>query len=404
MTNVSTSALSHMKRFLVSVVAAMCALSATVLAGNAQAATYHVVGTGGTLHIRTAPSLGASTVASLRDGTSIDIVCQTRGDAVVGSTMWDKIDQPVAGYVADWYTTTPAVNNPSPGLPGCGSQAPTAPPPPPSPQSKELRNRASVRCLDADRATLGANGTKVMLWDCWGGSNQNWSIASDGTIHNQASGRCLDADAGTINHNGTLVQLRDCNGRPNQRWTIDANGTIRNQASGRTLDANGGTINTNGTKVQLWDYNHGRNQAWYNASALSLPKYSTKHYCPSLFSDSGISFAPCITVSDVSDGTSAAPRSIRLSSCDFQNGWFETLTCTSTHTGSYWTGAANADYATISATLTESSVVYAGGWNGYTTYLYYTWTIDVDTASSGVQTSHADEVGLPGGSWSGMNW
>jgi hypothetical protein len=50
---------------------------------------------------------------------SIDIVCQTRGDQVVGSTMWDRIDSPISGYVADWYTTTPVVNGPSPGLPDC---------------------------------------------------------------------------------------------------------------------------------------------------------------------------------------------------------------------------------------------------------------------------------------------
>jgi hypothetical protein len=55
----------------------------------------------------------------LRDGTGIDVVCQTRGDDVMGSTMWDRIEGPVVGYLADYYTTTPVVNNPSPGLPGC---------------------------------------------------------------------------------------------------------------------------------------------------------------------------------------------------------------------------------------------------------------------------------------------
>jgi hypothetical protein len=109
-----------------------CALSAAALAPGAQAAPFRVVGTGGTLHVRTAPSLGAIKVegGDLPDGTIINIVCQTRGDQVVGSTMWDRIDGRVAGYVADWYTTTPVVNNPSPGLPDCSQ---VTPPPDPRP-------------------------------------------------------------------------------------------------------------------------------------------------------------------------------------------------------------------------------------------------------------------------------
>lgn len=114
---------SHLRRLIVSA-AAVCALSAATQASSALAATYSVVGTGGTLHVHTSASLAAPKVGDLRDGTSIDIVCQTRGDQVIGSTMWDKIDSPVAGYVADWYTTTPVVNNPSPGLPDC-PEAPT---------------------------------------------------------------------------------------------------------------------------------------------------------------------------------------------------------------------------------------------------------------------------------------
>jgi hypothetical protein len=109
----------HLITLLLSTGAACALISA--LATTADAAAYSVVGTGGTLHVRTAPSLAASKVGGgeLRDGWAINIVCQTRGDQVVGSTMWDRIDSPYHGYVADWYTTTPVVNNPSPGLPDC---------------------------------------------------------------------------------------------------------------------------------------------------------------------------------------------------------------------------------------------------------------------------------------------
>jgi hypothetical protein len=107
---------------------------ATFLATRAQAAVFQVVGTGGTLHIRTAPTLGAPIIGSLPDGTAVNIVCQTRGDQVGGSTMWDAIDQPTNGYIADWYTTTPNVNAPSPGLPSCPQ--PPQPQPPQQPPAR----------------------------------------------------------------------------------------------------------------------------------------------------------------------------------------------------------------------------------------------------------------------------
>jgi hypothetical protein len=117
MANTRTNSNRYLKRIALS--AAMALASAVALTANAQAAEYQVIGTGGTLHVRTAPSLSAPIVGNLGDGTTINILCQTRGDQVVGSTMWDKIDSPIVGYVADWYTTTPVVNNPSPGLPEC---------------------------------------------------------------------------------------------------------------------------------------------------------------------------------------------------------------------------------------------------------------------------------------------
>ncbi len=111
------------------------AVCAGTFAASAQAAVYAVIGTEGHgLNVRTAPSLGAGVVRNLGDGTAINIVCQTRGDDVMGSTMWDQIEGPVDGYLADYYTTTPVFDNPSPGLPGCPVPAPTpSPTPAPTP-------------------------------------------------------------------------------------------------------------------------------------------------------------------------------------------------------------------------------------------------------------------------------
>jgi hypothetical protein len=110
------------------VVAASTMLAVTAIFAASAQAEYKVIGTGGTLHVRPEPSLSAPIVADLPDGTMIDIVCQTTGDNVVGSTIWDKIDRPAVGYVADWYTTTPAVGKFSRGLSVCGSSPPSQPP------------------------------------------------------------------------------------------------------------------------------------------------------------------------------------------------------------------------------------------------------------------------------------
>lgn len=133
MASTRTNSNSYLKR--IALTATVTLVLAAALTANAQAAEYQVIGTGGTLHVRTAPSLGAPIVGNLSDGTTINILCQTRGDQVMGSTMWDKINSPIVGYVADWYTTTPVVNNPSPGLPECvPPNTPREPEPAPSPQ------------------------------------------------------------------------------------------------------------------------------------------------------------------------------------------------------------------------------------------------------------------------------
>jgi hypothetical protein len=122
------------------------------------------------------------------------------------------------------------------------------------------------RDLDADLGTLNQNGTKVQLWEWWGGQNQQWlaegGYIRNGTIVNVQSGKCLDADLGTLNQNGTKVQLWDCWGGQNQQWRVNNDGTIVNVQSGKCLDADLGTLNQNGTKVQLWDCWGGSNQKW----------------------------------------------------------------------------------------------------------------------------------------------
>jgi len=95
-----------------------------------------------------------------------------------------------------------------------------------------IKNGRSGRCLDADAGTIGRNGTKVQLWDCTPATNQFGYALNQVWYRYEANGqsywvnvdprgsrRCLDADRGTIGGNGTKIQLWDCTpGAANQDW------------------------------------------------------------------------------------------------------------------------------------------------------------------------------------------
>jgi hypothetical protein len=74
------------------------------------------------------------------------------------------------------------------------------------------------KCLDAEGAST-APGTRAIIWDCHGGTNQHWNVNPDGTITGVQSGLSL----GTVNGgtgNGTGVVLQGCNGSAAQKWTF----------------------------------------------------------------------------------------------------------------------------------------------------------------------------------------
>jgi LasA protease len=74
--------------------------------------------------ILSGPGTSYSVVGSLPNGAAVNIVCQTRGTPVNGSSIWDEI---AAGqYIADWYVSTPEVGQFTPGIPQCTNSQPTA--------------------------------------------------------------------------------------------------------------------------------------------------------------------------------------------------------------------------------------------------------------------------------------
>ena len=122
-----------------------------------------------------------------------------------------------------------------------------------------LRGVGSNRCLDVPGLAT-ANGTLLQIWDCNGGSNQQWNYAvqrrTPGVWQQVPRRAGLLHDAG---HPGTDLGL--------QRWQQPAMERSTPTAlswgvgSGLCLDVTGnGTAN--GTAVEIWNCNGGSNQQW----------------------------------------------------------------------------------------------------------------------------------------------
>ncbi len=121
-----------------------------------------------------------------------------------------------------------------------------------------LRGVQSNRCLDVPNVSQN-NGTFLQIWDCNGGSNQQWTALSNGELQVYGS-KCLDVPNHATSA-GTRVEIWDCNGGANQQWTLNSNGTVVGVESGLCLDVTGqGTAN--GTQVEIWTCNGGSNQQW----------------------------------------------------------------------------------------------------------------------------------------------
>jgi uncharacterized protein YraI len=124
-------------------IAMLLSLTASLFVGAAaNAASYNVTGTGGVgLRARSAPNTSSGVIRTLPEGAAIDITCQTNGETIRGSAIWDKLSD--GSYISDFYTTTPVYAAYSPGIPVCGSSTtPTTPKPPSTPKPKTREEKA----------------------------------------------------------------------------------------------------------------------------------------------------------------------------------------------------------------------------------------------------------------------
>ncbi|MES9521544.1 endo-1,4-beta-xylanase [Streptomyces capoamus] len=127
---------------------------------------------------------------------------------------------------------------------------------PPPTNGGQIKGVGSGRCLDVPGSGT-TDGTQLQLWDCHGGTNQQWTYSDAGELRVYGN-KCLDA-AGT--GNGSKVQIYSCWGGDNQKWRLNSDGTIVGVQSGLCLDAvSAGTAN--GTLIQLYNCSNGTNQRW----------------------------------------------------------------------------------------------------------------------------------------------
>ncbi|MEJ2858562.1 MULTISPECIES: PQQ-dependent sugar dehydrogenase [unclassified Saccharothrix] len=112
------------------------------------------------------------------------------------------------------------------------------------------------KCVDVSGGST-ADGTKIQLWTCNSGTNQQWTV--QGTTL-RALGKCMDTAAGGT-ADGTNVQLVSCNGTTSQNWSVGTNGSLVNAKSNKCLDANGAST-ADGTQLIIWSCHGGTNQRW----------------------------------------------------------------------------------------------------------------------------------------------
>lgn len=124
---------------------------------------------------------------------------------------------------------------------------------------KQIIHKSSGLCLDAQDAKI-LDGTKVILWKCHGGANQNWMQSSSNggkitfTLKRNGSSKVMDVQGGSKD-NGAKIIIWGSHGGDNQKWYWDGRtGSLKNVKSGKCLDVSDNNA-SQGLQLQQWTCN-----------------------------------------------------------------------------------------------------------------------------------------------------
>ncbi|MDA1359695.1 polysaccharide deacetylase family protein [Glycomyces luteolus] len=117
-----------------------------------------------------------------------------------------------------------------------------------------LRSNSAGKCIDVPGFN-SANGTKVQLYTCNDGSNQQFTFTAAQEL--RVLGKCLETPSGS---NGAQLQINACSNASNQKWTFNSDGSIRSAGyANMCLDV---YSSSDGAPVQLYSCWGGNNQKW----------------------------------------------------------------------------------------------------------------------------------------------
>ena len=128
----------------------------------------------------------------------------------------------------------------------------------------EISSGWNSKCLDYD------GNNQVFMWDCHGGSNQQWYPSSNSKVDMriQADGnRCLDAPGGAFYR----VYLHSCHDGNNQKWTYDDIGRLHSVAYPHLCLDLFNHNNNNGAGLVLYQCNNNMNQKWLASTTWADP-------------------------------------------------------------------------------------------------------------------------------------
>ena len=141
---------------------------------------------------------------------------------------------------------------------------PTPTPTPTSGGTHTMYRGLAGKCMDALH-NGSANGTKVTIYGC-NRSNpaQYWTYTGGQLKHN---GKCLNDQR--TGGNGSKVILYTCNGGANEQWTHKANGEwVMKAKGGQYCLDDPASSKKDGTQLIVWKCNNATNQHWF-ASTVS---------------------------------------------------------------------------------------------------------------------------------------